>query len=244
MALAITNTRNQTGASGGSTTLAYSGAVSAGSVLVAGGWNYNGSASPASPAISDSVNGSWTVRKYAGLTADANDELWLATFDNSGAGTPTVTWNPNGASADMGGWFIAQVTGAANPSLDVTPATSQQTTITPSIASGTLAQADEILFAVMTGFTENGTVTITKDATYTELANQPDNATSQMGEAQYKIVAVTTTDTADWTVTDGSSGSGFGKVSILISLKQAAAGGATSRPVFRSPGSLRFVRRF
>lgn len=220
-AIAVVNCASKTLASGASTTLAYGSNVTAGSVLVAGGFDFNSSATPASPTITSSNNGTWTVRKYAQLTADANVEGFLATKDNATAGADTVTWDPNG-SADMGGLFICEVTGATNPSLDVVPATSQQAnTDTPSIASGTLAQANEVIFAVMTGATRGGTVTITGDGTYTELVNNGDNGTSQMGQAQYKIVATTTSDQADWTISGDTGGGQFTKVSILISLKEA-----------------------
>ncbi|MES2360039.1 MAG: hypothetical protein V4529_16990 [Gemmatimonadota bacterium] len=230
MAIGITNITTATIISGGSTTLAFSGSVTAGSTLVAGGFNFNNSTT-GSPAISDSINGTWTVKKYANgfvSTFNQNTELWLATFENTAGGTPTVTWNPNGTSADMGGWFICEVTGAATPtSVDVTPAMNATTGLTPSITSGTLAQAAEVLFAVMTGDTTNGTVTIVGDAAggYTDLVNQGDNSSSQMGACQYKIVASTSSDTADWTITD-VGGIGQGKGSILISIKEAAGGAA------------------
>lgn len=232
-ALAVVNCATATKLSGASTTQTYPGALTSGSTLVAGGFDYSGGA-PASPVISDSVNGAWTVQKYAAMTADGNVEVWLATKENSAAGTPTVTWDPNG-TADMGGWFICEVTGAATASVDVKPAASQQNTLTPSIASGTLAQADEVLFAVMTGASFNTSISLAGDGTYTALVNQPDNTTSQMGHAQYKIVATTTSDQADWTVTDAGGGA-FGKVSILISLKQAASGGCTAKPTLMLMG--------
>lgn len=237
MGIGITKINSAIGLAGASTTLAFSGAVAAGSTLVAGGFDYSGG-SPASPAISDTVNGAWSVKKYAVLTADALVEVWLATFENTATGTPTVTWDPGG-SADMGGWFIAEITSASTPtSVDVIPAASQQATSTPSIASGTLAQANEILIALMSGQTKGGTVTIAGDGTYTELVNQGDNTGSQMGQAQYKIVATTTSDQADWTLTD-SGGGADNKISILISIKEAAAGGAPPAVLDRPRGSSR-----
>lgn len=230
MAIAVTNIASATAISGASTTRAYGSAVTAGSTLVAGGFNYD--STPASPTISSSNNGSWTVKKYGQLTADTNLEVWLATKENATAGADTVTWDPPG-TADMGGWFICEITGVATASTtDVTPAVSQTNGVTPSVASGTLAQAAEALFAVMGAATANPVVTIAGDGTYTQLVNNGDNAT-QAGQAQYKIVASTASDTADWTITDGGGG-GVGKVSILISIKEATGGGAT-RGLFRVP---------
>lgn len=228
-AIGITKINTNTSQTGASTTLSFSGSVAAGSTLVAGGFDYSGG-SPGSPAISDTVNGAWAVKKYAQLNADSNVEIWLATFENTTGGTPTVTWDPSG-SADMGGWFIAEITGASTPtSVDVIPAKTDAAGVTPSIASGTLAQANEIILAVMAGATNNGTVTIVGDVAggYTGLVNQGDNATTQMGQAQYKIVASTASDTADWTITDVGGGA-FGKVAILISIKEGS-GGVTCAP--------------
>lgn len=227
----ITKINTATIITGDSTTLAYSGAVAAGSTLVAGGFDFNSTGPVTAPAVSDTVNGAWTVKKYAFQSGTNGIECWLATFENTAAGTPTVTWNPAAASADMGGWFIAEITSATTPtSVDVVPAVNQTTGLTPSITSGTLAQANEILIAVMTGDTNTGTVTIAGDAAggWTDLVNQPDNSSSQMGAAQYKIVASTSSDTADWTITD-SGGTGKDKISILISIKAAAGGAAASR---------------
>lgn len=238
-AISITKINTNTLQTGASTTLAYSGAVAAGSTLIGGGFDYSGGA-PASPAISDTVNGAWTVKRYATLTADGNVEIWAATFENTAAGTPTVTWDPGG-SADMGGWFIAEITGATTPtSVDVVPAASQQAnTNTPSIASGTLSQANEIIIAITSGQTNDSAPAITGDGTYTQLVNQPDNLTSQMGQAQYKITSSTTTDTADWSVADTAINN-RNKVSILLSVKE---GGGVPPPTCTPTLSLLGVGR-
>ncbi len=230
MAIGITKINTNTLQTGASTTLAFSGAVAAGSTLVAGGFDYSGG-SPASPSISDSVNGAWTVQRYYHALTDVNIEVWLATKENTAAGTPTVTWDPSG-SADMGGWFIAEITGVDAASVDVVPAANKTVTTTqPFIASGTLAQANEILIAVMTGITEQGVVAIAGDGTYTEIVNQGNNATSQMGQAQYKIVASTSSDTADWTITDAPivGQDDRESASILIGIKAAAGGGGDTQ---------------
>lgn len=232
MALGVTKVNSATNIGSGvaqaSTTLTYSGAVAAGSTLAAGGFYYNDTGSSTTPAVSDSVNGAWTVQSYHSLAVDTNIQVWLAAFPNTASGTPVVTFDPSG-SAFIGGFFICEVTGAAVASVDISGISNAQTsTTTPLIASGTLGQADEVIFAA---FSSNygATDTITKDATYTELVNFGDNAVSQAGEAQYKIVATTTSDQADWTLspTNGNT------IAVLLSIKQS--GGAAARGLFLTP---------
>jgi hypothetical protein len=201
--------------------LAYSGAVTAGSTLVFAAWWYNDTGSVTSPTVSDTVNGAWTVQSYLSFSAaDANIQVAVGTFENTGAGTPTVTFNPDG-NAYVGGFAIGEVTDAATSSIDKSNVTGQNASSqAPSIASGALAQADEAIFAA---FSSNfsGTQTINKDATYTEWAEEESNAT-QAGASQYKVVASTSSDTADWTFGGGTGG----WVAALMSIKKTA-GAAT-----------------
>lgn len=229
--MAVTNTRAATAISGSaSTTLAYLSAVTAGSTLVAGGADFN--TAHASPAYSDSVNGAWTTRAYDHLASASDVEVSLAAFENTGAGTPTVTFNPAGGSADIGAWFIAEVTGATTPtSVDKALTSAPAASNAPGIASGTLAQADEVIVAMMTG--DHGgtpTLTLSGDGTYTALVSNNDQSV-QMGQAQYKIVAVTTTDTADWSLTPTAAPNPGNPVMALISIKVAGGGGG-SVPLF------------
>lgn len=232
MALAVVNTNSATNigssVSQASTTLAFPGAVTAGSTLVAMGFSYNDTGvAITAPAVSDGTNGAWTVRFIQNsISIDLNISAFIAYFQNSAGGvTPTVTWDPSG-SAFMGGFWIGEVTGAAAASVDVTPAISVQTATTAfSIASGTLAQANEIIFAVMSSDFPNAR-TITPDATYTQAVEFEDNAASQAGNAQYKIVASTTSDTADWTI----SGAAANGISGLVSFKDSGGGAVASKP--------------
>src|SRR5581483_767775 len=226
----VSNLRTATAISGASsTTLTYSGAVTAGSTLVMGSANYN--TSHGTPAVSDSVNGSWspgtTTGSYGAGAGDANIEDYLYSFPNTSSGTPVVTNNPAGSSTDVGTWFIAEVLGALSSSRDIVNKNGELTANnTPSIASGTLAQADEVIFAMMTG-SFGGTPSVTAlsgDGTYTEIVNNKDQSV-QMGQAQYKIVSSTASDTADWSVTPATSPNPGDSQSVLISIKVSAGGG-------------------
>ncbi len=224
MALAVVNTKSTNsigGSSLASTTLTYNGSVTTGSTLVALGFFYNDTGSLVAPAVSDTVNGAWTTPGYAHASGgfDNNIAIFIAIFPNTVSGTPTVTLDPSG-NAFIGGFWIGEVTGAAASSLDVTSAANEQTTSTPFVATGILAQADEVIFAVMsTDFANSNT--ITPDATYTEAVEQESNAGSQAGSGLYKIVATTASDQADWTSVSADY------LSKLITLKSAAAGGDT-----------------
>jgi hypothetical protein len=241
MAIAVTNLRSVTAVGGAaSTTLAYLSAVTAGSTLFGGGANFNGS--HASPAISDGVNGSWAVQSYATVPVSASIETWLATFENTGAGTPTVTNNPAGASADVGIFFIGEATGSSTPtSVDKSGLShADGGSKTPFVASGVLAQANELLLAVTSG-TWGGTpavTSITADPTYTTIVSNPDQST-QLGHAQYKIVATTTSDQADWTIVPATAPDPGDGVAIMMSIKAAAAATGDTQEWMTKPASMR-----
>lgn len=185
--MAVTNVRFVLNPAG--TTLAFLSAVTPGSTLVVGGGNYG-----AAPTISDSVNGAYSAGASRSYAPDTASKVTLAYFYNTAAGTPTVTFNTTG----IGYFFICEVTNAIASPLDVSVNADGASGTAHSLASGTLAQADEVIFAIAGGYV-GGTIAITADPTYTELVMQDDNNTNVGGQAQYKIVSSTASDTADWT---------------------------------------------
>lgn len=183
---------------------------------------------------SNGTAGTWAVTDDAGQTySEAIDSAGLATpgciaifyKENHPGGTVKVTVDPNGTSSDID--FTVSVVhstnGAFSASLDKALAEQDVTTGTPNIATGTLVQADEIIFAIITH--QEANTTFTPDGTYTQIGENENNATGQCYNAQRKIVATTTSDVADWTL-----GASRDSQMCLASFKEPA-GGAAMRPI-------------
>lgn len=83
----ITKTQGKNGTAGTDTTIAYTSAVAAGSLLTA---TIRNGALFSTQSISDSVNGAWTIAYHQDQTTDGHT-LIVAYFKSSAAGTPTVT---------------------------------------------------------------------------------------------------------------------------------------------------------
>ena len=160
--------------------------------------------------ISDGTN-SYT-RAVTTLHGVARGEIWYkanAAAVASGA-TITVTMSATATSCNI---QAARVSGIIPSSpLDAAPAGNNTATTTPTVASGTLAQANEILFGAL--WDALGT-TATESSGFTTITLQ--NATGVEGTTMllsYKIVAATTTVTYAPTI-----GTGTLQVTNLVSFK-------------------------
>lgn len=213
MAQTVVNIASQTLHNSPASVLAFPGAVIPGSTLVVVGFGFNGGAGikGVPPTVVDTINGAYVVPSYFGLPSDNEVEVWIAVFPNTVAGTPTVTVTPSSGAADIT-IVICEVKDSTPASVDISGVHNSGNSNTPNIASGVLSQNNEVIFAAVTGIWATGT--ITKDPTYTELVNQPDNDTNQAGEAQYKVVNVAISDQADWVLQNGEQW-----VNVLLTIK-------------------------
>jgi hypothetical protein len=139
---------------------------------------------------------SWALDAECGNTTIGKG--FIHRTSSATGGSTTVTCNPNGANADID-LTLSEYSGHDASPLDQVPTETTGSGTAPNISSGTLTQAAELIVAFMTIDTAfNGT--ITPDATYTEIGENQQNNTGQAYSAQDKIVAVTTSDQADWTL--------------------------------------------
>lgn len=171
--------------------------------------------------VTSSPTNTWS--QHVSINGDANSHIaiWYAQNVASGDTTLTFTWSAGSGDGQLEGdileWSSAATTGAADATV-----TNSSTGNSPSVTSGTLAQEDEVILAIVS-HTGND-VAITPDGTYTQISENEDNNLGQTYNSQYKIVASTTSDTADWSL--ASSRAWF---AALASFKGAAAGGGQPR---------------
>jgi hypothetical protein len=200
--------------------------VAAGSALVfIGGAFYNGTF--LSLGVTDDKSGSWqTANDYNGGSAGSLIHIKYAL--NVTGGTTVITLDLNG---DSGGTHtiegdVLELAGVATSSaLDaVVNANPVGNSSAATAVSGTLAQNDEIIFAIMSHL--GADTTLAGDGTYTAISENEDNDAGTAYNSQYKIVATSATDTADWSL--GASRDWF---TALASFKAAAGGGGATAAV-------------
>ena len=176
--------------------------------------------------------GSWTAPAGTPVLADANGGAFINYFNNSGGGTFTVTFTPGGGSSDIDA-VVIEVSGAASSAFDqYVEATGTFTSSaggTATVTTGTLAQANNLIFTVLTHNGANRT--FTEDAAYTLVAEDEDNATSQAFHSQRITTATSDTGAKTATVALGTA-AGADTVTWAIAaivVKEAAAGGRTTK---------------
>lgn len=175
--------------------------------------------------VSDPTNGTWTVATGSPVLPDANSQGHIQYLQNASGGTVTVTCDPTGTSSDIDA-VICEVSGAATSGVldQYVEATGAglSTNTTATVTTGTLAQANNIIFAICTH--TGPTTGLTSDATFTFIAEDEDNATSQAIHTEYKLVTATTAVTATVVITGpGETGWTWGIAAAVF--KEAAAGG-------------------
>jgi hypothetical protein len=156
---------------------------------------------PGATAVTDNKGNTWT-RDFATASGPIAFSVYSAPITTGGTShivTAAV------AGADIINHDVIEVSGGATGTwLDKTAANSGTGTAYTTGSTGTLTQADEIVF-VSVGVDTGDSQTITPDATYTLLATQP-NGAGYVSSGAYKIVSVTTAINHAWTTTFGSSG--------------------------------------
>jgi hypothetical protein len=216
--------------SGSSITMTTSAAITAGNLVVL----IIALGSTSAPSVSSISDGTNSYTKAWGTTTGTNVTLECWYKENaSGVGSgATVTATLSGAmSGASEGWVLHgfQVAGAkTSASLDVAPAPSTSNSTTPSVATGTLAQANEIVFAA--SYNNNGNVGYTESSGFTNLYSGGGAIGKSVGIG-YKITSVTTTSTYQPT---WASTAAINMITGLASFKEAATAAIVTN--FRMPG--------
>lgn len=231
MALSVRQILVSSRTSATSITRTYASAVLSGSLLVAHGAVFNSGGS-GEPTISDTVNGSWTGYSTTGyfVSGDADSEIYLWSKPNSGAGTPGVTMNPPGTASDND-LTLFEITGAATSTprdVSVTATGAISTGVGSSaVATGTLAQANEILVSSVSHTVDDRTLTTDTADGFTQADENESNSSGQTYHVQYKIVAATTSVTAN---VSWNSGVAFGTwFAGVASFKESGAAPVTPK---------------
>jgi hypothetical protein len=164
------------------------------------------------------------------VKAGANDqvEIWYARITASG--DYTVTVDLVGSGAAISGAMVEVDGLPVSGALDKTASADSSGTSVLSGSTGTLAQADEILFAAMTH--DGSNPSITEEGGWTLLFEQEDNNNRQSFAFVYKVTSATTAEEHDWTI--GQSVNAHG---VIMSLK---ADGGAPPAAFAPP----FARRY
>ena len=212
--------------------------VDAGDFLVAKAGVFNSSGSTMD--VSDATNGTWTVPTGSPVLADANSQAHIQYFTNSGAlSAATVTFDPVGTSSDIDA-VVAEISGAATSGFDQyvenTGSIPGGGTSPPPVDTGTLAQANNLIFGIFTHSGSTGRA-LGAGASFTLIAEDEDNSTSQCFFSE----RLTTATSATTPVTVNGSiglGDGFGYTWAIaaIVVKEAAAAGDENR--IRFPAQL------
>lgn len=172
----------------------------AGALLVVSYAVYNSSGCT-SVAVYDSVGGPGApyTSNFLVHATDANACIGQAYQNSVTAVSRTITIDPNGSSADMD-FVTTEITGQeTSGTVTDTPTTTTATggTTNATFTTGTLAQANNAIVAIVTQF--DATTTLTVGAGYTQAGENENNTTGQSYNAQRKLVTATTGVVVNWT---------------------------------------------
>lgn len=176
---------NNTGTSAASLTITTTGAIVAGNLVVVA--IYVIGTNPTVTSVSDGTN-SYT-RANNSLSGTGTGELWYKENASAVGSSASLTVN-FGGTITTSTIAAAQVSGIASSSSydSAAAAAATGTSTTPSATTGTLAQAEEIVFGVVT---VGSTSTLTESAGFTNLYSLSNGAAVKLGLG-YDIVAATT----------------------------------------------------
>ena len=184
-------------------------------------------------AVSDATNGTWTVPSGSPVLPDASSQAHIQYFTNSAAlSAASITFDPVGTSSDIDA-VVCEISGAATSGFDqyveATGAWVGSAGFTASVTTATLAQANNLIFSVMTH--TGASTNFGEDASFTLIAEDTDNAGAQAFHSQRlttatsATTAVTVTATGDILLGDLNNYT-WGIATIVV--KEAAAGGAAT----------------
>lgn len=218
-------TGNNNIANADSDTGAFGASVGAGHclVLLVWGWRSAAAFNMASGGVSDNINGSWgaPVRQS---TAQSNVKTAIFRFFNSGSGSITITVNPDSTNNYFAWWAGEYDDMGTTDPVDVSNANNAggNNASGNTGATGTLAQADERVFSVVSVVNDPSTIAVT--GSFVEEEEQLDGASFQAGEADTLVVSATTSVTCTWNFNPNNS------YTASIAAMKISAGGTTLTP--------------
>jgi hypothetical protein len=201
--------------------------VAAGSLLVAPIAYYHGQGRTIT--ITSSPSNSWQQAVIANGDANSHIAIIYALNVASGNTTLTYTWSAGSLDGQLEGDILEFSSAATAAGLDAN-VTNSGSSSGPSVTSGTLAQADEVVIAMGSHTGNDTTWAVDTADSYTEISENEDNDNGQTYSSQYKIVAATTSQVVNFTL--GASRSWF---ACLASFKGAAAAAEKLASVMRAP---------
>lgn len=190
--------------SGGAGTVTMTGVNAADTLILFAGAASGSASNVGSPPAGYTAANVPSAYVNAGLSTDA--VIYYNQSPSSGSNTVTISFSAGGG----GPMVLVEWSGMSPGALDVHPAASNvtngSTAGSNSIASGTLSQANEVIFAVLlenSSGAGSANVGLTNPPTgFVSVAVSQDSSGSTAWGVAYKVVSATTTQTASWTWTD------------------------------------------
>ncbi len=213
------------------------GTTTTGSLIVVLGSMYDIFA-PADGNVTDNKGNSYTLAPNASYPGTGNQAvaIWYSANVTGGA-SHEVTLTPGG-SAFANNVAAMEITGAATTSpMDVNPTGTSGTSTGPTITTGTLAQADEILCGIFST-TSSGSPALGVPSGWTLIAEE-ENSVHLPYNAAYLIVSSTSTLSPTWSIASSQAWR-----CALASFKAAAGGGGADLelPLLQPPTNLNVYR--
>lgn len=177
---------------GASVAKAFASNVTAGNAIIVGVTSFSAALNAGS--CTDSLGNTYT--RLAAPAVDGSVQTTIYYAMNIAGGACTVTITP-GDSGDVS-LVISEFSGLATSSMADQSATGTPNSTTPATAAtGTTAQADELVYGV--GGHSGAAATISPGGTFTQAAENESVALMPIS-GEYKIVSAVATYTADWTL--------------------------------------------
>ncbi len=179
--------------------------------------------------VTDSDGNSYTLA-VAHSRGGANDtaQVWYCENALGGGSNNVVTWNSTGQTFTDVTMVAGEASGVAtSTSLDQTNTGEGTATTSPATSGVTTGAAGELVLAVLCYdlFGTSGTVNVTDDGAYTNLATDAYTNTEQCGgDHCYKVAGGAGTEAGNWTVNQAVY------YSAVIATFKAAAGAADKTP--------------
>ena len=237
MAIAIVQSTSKVVTGVNNTTLAYTSNLAAGNLLVVSQGHFINAVNVISTPV-DTL-----THTFTGVTAEqsigTNNKLRSFYAENSSAGADTVTFDI-GTAAGNGDitCVVSEWSGAlTSGSLDKTNTGTNTGTAVSAGATGTLTQADEMIWAAVAHSGNNTTITEDTGDSFTMLQENEGGTSNFPIGTQYKIVSATTDTTPDFTL--GASRTWIAHVGTF----KAAAAAAQDTPELRGSPGLRQRRQ-
>ena len=159
------------------------------------GWNSNNSLDFAATSLTDNKGNTYTRAAQSPLNNNARTAIYYATNIVSPSGTFTITANPLGVNATIA---MNAVEYSGLTTLDQV-ATLSGSSATPTTASVTTTQGNELLVAVADSNPNDTSFTWSKDPTWTERIVENNNWDFQAGNGVEKVVSATGSYIHSWT---------------------------------------------